>query len=277
MAVRNLKGKHVLVTGAAAGIGRATALAFAKHGANLVISDINPSRLAGVQQEIETLGVSCIAHAADVADEAAMQGFADAVHARINAVDVLVNNAGIGYMGPFLGSSLTSWHRTLGINVMGVVHGCHFFLPRMVAAGGERHVVNVASLAGHAPAPNMAAYAASKHAVMGLTDVLSMELDGTAVGVTAVCPGIVNTEITANRANVSAVIPDAQLSKLQAYYKAVGCSPDVIAAGIVGAVRKGRPMLLIGPYARLMYHVRRLSRRLQRKLMLDDARKMGFA
>jgi len=206
-----------------------------------------------------------------------MKQFADAVHARVGAVDVLVNNAGIGYLGPFLESPLDSWRRVLDINVLGVVHGCYFFLPKMLAGGGTRQVVNIASLAGVAPAPNMTAYAASKHAVMGLSDVLRMELDGTTVGVTAVCPGIINTEITAAGRNVSPAVSSAQLGKLQAYYREHGCSPDVVAEAIVDAVRAGRTILLVGPYARLMYHLKRISRQLVHALTLSDAQKNGFA
>ncbi len=276
MAISDLKGKQVLVTGAAAGIGRSTALAFARRGANLVISDVNPARLAEVKKEVEALGVACLAHAANVADEAAMRDFAAEVHATVGAVDVLVNNAGIGYLGAFLKSPLDSWRRILDINVMGVVHGCHFFLPKMVEAGGARRVVNIASLAGIAAAPNMSAYAASKHAVMGLCDVLAMELAGTGVGVTAVCPGIINTEITANNANVSAAISAEQIAKLRAYYKATGVSPDVVAEAIVKGVQRGRDLVLVGPWAKPMHHLKRVSRKLVRHLMLADARKSGY-
>jgi NAD(P)-dependent dehydrogenase (short-subunit alcohol dehydrogenase family) len=275
MAIPDLKGRQVLVTGAAAGIGRATALAFARRGANVVVSDIDAGRLDGVKQEIEALGVACFARVADVASEAAMRDFAAAVERRVGPLDVLVNNAGIGYMAPFLATPLESWRRVLDINVMGVVHGCHFFVPPMRAAGGARQVVNVASLAGHAPAPNMAAYAASKHAVMGLSDVLAMELDGTGVAVTAVCPGIINTEIVAHPENTSA-ITGAQLGKLQAFYRAKGSTPEAVAEAIVAAVQRGGDIVLIGPYARLLYHVKRMSRRLLRRITIADARKMGY-
>jgi NAD(P)-dependent dehydrogenase (short-subunit alcohol dehydrogenase family) len=276
MAIVDLKGKQVLVTGAAAGIGRATALAFAKRGANLVISDLNPARLADAKKEIEAIGVACLGRSVNVADEGAMRAFADEVRASVGALDVLVNNAGIGYLGPFLQSPLDSWKRTLDVNVMGVVHGCYFFVPPMVAAGGARRVVNVASIAGIAPAPNMSAYAASKHAIMGLCDVLAMELDGSGVGVTAVCPGIINTEITANDANVSAAISAHQIAKLRAFYKANGISPGIVAEAIVEAVERGRELVLVGPWARPMHHLKRLSRRLTRHLMLTDARKSGY-
>jgi NAD(P)-dependent dehydrogenase (short-subunit alcohol dehydrogenase family) len=276
MAIRQLMGKWVVVTGAASGIGRATALAFARQGAHLVLSDINAAALDDVAKAIAALGVQCLTYTVNVADELAMREFADAVCARIGAVDVLVNNAGIGYLGPFLESPMDSWRRVLDINVLGVAHGCHAFGRRMVKAGGPRRIVNVASLAGIAPVPNMSAYAASKHAVMGLCDVLAMELANTGVGVTAVCPGIINTPITNAPGAISAAISDAQLGKLRAYYEANGASPDVVARAIVDGVRHGRPLVLVGPYARPMYHLKRVSRALARSLAISDARKNGF-
>jgi NAD(P)-dependent dehydrogenase (short-subunit alcohol dehydrogenase family) len=276
MTISEFKGRLALVTGAGSGIGRATALAFARRGANLVVSDINQGALAAVKGEVEALGVVCHAHAADVANETAMQAFATDVHARFGAVDVLVNNAGIGYLGPFLTSPLASWRRVLDINVMGVVHGCYFFVPKMIEAGGPRQVVNVASLAGIAPAPTMSAYAASKYAVMGLTDTLALELAGSNVGVTAVCPGIIDTPITASDANISPSIPRAQIARLRAYYKANGVPPEVVADAIVEGVRTGRPLVLVGPWAKPSYHMKRLSRKLVHALTLSGARKSGY-
>jgi NAD(P)-dependent dehydrogenase (short-subunit alcohol dehydrogenase family) len=276
MAIPHLKGKWIVVTGAASGIGRATAMEFARHGARLVISDINAAALNEDALEIARIGTECLPFEVNVADESAMRKFADAVHAKIGAVDVLINNAGIGYLGPFLHSPLESWRRVLDINVMGVVHGCHVFGQKMVEAGGMRQIVNVASLAGIAPAPNMSAYAASKHAIMGLCDVLAMELAGTKVGVTAICPGIINTPITSAVGAISAAISEAQLGKLRAYYEANGASPEVVAQSIVQGVRSGRSLVLVGPYAKPMYHLKRLSRALVRTLTISDARRNGY-
>ncbi len=276
VAVPDLKGKQVLVTGAASGIGRSTALAFARQGASLIVSDISSAQLDGTAKAVRALGVPCRSYQVDVADGAAMRNFADAVHAAIGGVDVLVNNAGIGYLGPFLRSPLESWRRVLDVNVMGVVHGCHYFGQRMVEAGGARQIINVASLAGIAPAPNMSAYAASKHAVMGLCDVLAMELTDTEVGVTAICPGIINTPITNAQDSVSEAITDEQIGRLRSYYDANGVSPDVVAEAIVDAARTGRPLVLVGPYARPLYHLKRISRRLVRSMTISDARKNGY-
>jgi NAD(P)-dependent dehydrogenase (short-subunit alcohol dehydrogenase family) len=190
MAVPHLKNKQVLITGAGSGIGRAAALAFARRGANIVASDINPEVLDAVKHEIEALGVSCLTHVADVSDESAMKEFADLVHAKVGAVDVLVNNAGVAYLGRFLDGDLDHWARVLNVNLMGVVHGCRYFIPPMISAGGARQVLNVASGAGNYPTPSLAAYCASKYAVTGFSEVLKMELANSAVGVTTVCPGV---------------------------------------------------------------------------------------
>jgi len=276
MSIPDLRGRAVVVTGAASGIGRCTALAFARHGARLVLADVNPASLAAVRKEVEALGAVARDWTVDVSDEAAMREFAAAVQAEVGPPTVLVNNAGIGYLGGFVSSPLESWRRCLDINVLGVAHGCYWFLPRMIDAGGARRVVNVASLAGIAPAPSMSAYAASKHAVMGLSDVLALELADTEVGVTIVCPGIIDTPITASSSSVSPSVPAEQLARLRNYYRANGASPDVVAEAIVDGVQRGRPLVLVGPKARSAYHMKRVSRSLVRRLSLADARKVGF-
>ena len=276
--INDLQGKWVLVTGAAAGIGHATALAFAEAGAHLVLSDLQAERLETLRAQLVQRGTRCIVDTVDVSDASAMQAFAERVHSQVPALDVLVNNAGIGYLGPFLDTPLEAWRRVLDINVMGAVHGCRHFLPRMQQAGGPRRIVNVASLAGIAPAPNMTAYAASKHAIMGFSEGLALELRlaGSSVGVTMVCPGIINTDITKGANATSASIDAAQHRKLQSYYEAQGVGPEVVAAAIVDAVRRDRSLVLVGPFAKPMYHLRRLSRKLAQRLMLNDARKAGY-
>ena len=163
---------------------------------------------------------------------------------------MLINNAGVGYLGRFLKSDLAHWPRVLGINVMGVVHGCYHFIPKMLAAGGPRRVLIVSSSAGNYPSPTMAAYAASKGAVWSFAEVLKMELAGTPVGVTTVCPGVIDTPMVLDRRNMAASVSADQVDRLQAYYKAQGCSPSVVAEDMVRAVRDGRDLLLTGPYAK---------------------------
>ncbi len=276
MAIAQLHNKQVLITGAGSGIGRAAALAFAKRGAHIIASDINLVPLQSLQAEVQALGVECQIYSVDVANDNAMREFAEQVHSRISAVDVLINNAGIGYIGQFLDSDLAHWQRVLNINVMGVVHGCYHFLPKMLEAGGERQVLNVASSASNFPTPTMAAYAASKYAVNGLTEVLRMELANSQIGVTTVCPGVINTAIVTGRSNMAASVTEDQLQRLQAYYDSEGCTPDLVAEGMVKAVLSGQNLLLVGPYAKLVYHLKRLSNALVRKVMLASAYKVGY-
>src|SRR5579864_5986434 len=116
MSMKNLAGKNVLITGAGSGIGRSTALAFARHGAKLVLSDINQANLAAVEHEVTSLGAACLALTVNVADDNAMRVFADEVHTKVGALDVLINNAGIAYCGNFLDSPSESWQRLYDVN-----------------------------------------------------------------------------------------------------------------------------------------------------------------
>src|SRR5262249_42354142 len=154
---RRFVGKAVVVTGAGSGIGQATAIAFAEEGAELFLCDIDETRLAGTIQAVSGRGVAVHSYGVDVADRRAMSRFADAVHARVPAVDVLVNNAGVGLGATFLETTLEDWEWIISINVWGVIHGCHFFVPEMVRHH-KGHVVNVASASGFVTVPELPAY-----------------------------------------------------------------------------------------------------------------------
>ena len=202
MDVTNLSGKTVLVTGAASGIGKETALAFARRGAALVICDLNEAGLGETAALVRSMGRDVIARRVDVANRDDVREFAAAVHAQVDAVDILMNNAGVGLGAGFLDTSLDDWEWIVGINLKGVIHGCHFFIPPMVARGRERgrggHVINVASAAAFVASEALTAYSTTKYAVFGLSEALRDELQRHRIGVTAVCPGIINTPITAS-------------------------------------------------------------------------------
>ena len=145
----NLSGKTALVTGAGSGIGKETALAFARAAPTWCSAISTPTASPRPNGEIQALGREVLARRVDVADRAAMAAFAAAVHERVAAVDILMNNAGVGLGGGFLHTELDDWDWIIGINLRGVIHGCHFFIPPMVARGRGGHVVNVASAAGY--------------------------------------------------------------------------------------------------------------------------------
>lgn len=276
MAIGNLKDKIVVITGAASGIGRSAALAFARRGAHIVATDLGADALRALEREVTALGVRCLTALVDVSDADAMKAFAERVLREAGVPHVLVNNAGVAYLGLFVDSDVAHWRRVMDVNLMGVVHGCHVFLPAMIAAGGPRQVLNVASSAANYPSPAMAAYAASKYAVAGLSEVLKMELKGSGVGVSTVCPGVINTAIAKPNGNTAPTITAMQLNKLQAYYADNGCSPDLVGEAMVRAAQRGGDMVLVGPYSRLIYMARQLSLKLARALMMDGARKIGF-
>ena len=259
MDVSTLTGKTVLVTGAGSGIGRATALACARRGARLMICDLDEGGLQATAADIAALGVAVTARRVDVADAAAMRGFAEAVHAEVEAVDLLVNNAGVAIGGGFLHTSLEDWNWIVSINIMGVVHGCHFFVPAMVARGGGGHVVNIASAAGYLASAALAAYATTKFAVVGLSEALHEELAPHRIGVTTVCPGLINTPITRNaRMRGPDASPESR-QRLIEIYERRNYTPEQVADAILIAVQRDRALAPVALEAWVMYYLKRLS------------------
>ncbi|MFI6996811.1 SDR family oxidoreductase [Nocardia sp. NPDC050175] len=190
-----LDGQRALVTGARTGIGRAAALALATAGADLVLWGRDRDGLATVAAEIEALGRECVTVGADLADPAAVEAVATSVAAE-HRIDLLVNNAGIISRGPATTVSLADWRRVLDVNL-----DAAFLLARCLGAPmlerGAGRIVNIASLLSFQAGVNVGSYAASKHAVVGLTKALSTEWAGLGVGVNAVAPGYVATANTA--------------------------------------------------------------------------------
>ncbi|MFC6013153.1 SDR family oxidoreductase [Nocardia lasii] len=188
----DLDGALVAITGAARGIGLATAHAFVEAGAYVALGDLDEA--LAVQAAAE-FGDRAIGHALDVSDKASYAAFLDAVRAWRGPLDVLVNNAGVMPNGPFLDQSDRIDQLTMDVNVYGVIHGMRLALPHMVERG-YGHIVNVASLAGKFPLKGLAVYNASKYAVVGLTAATRLEMAATGVSVSAVLPSAVRTELS---------------------------------------------------------------------------------
>jgi NAD(P)-dependent dehydrogenase (short-subunit alcohol dehydrogenase family) len=262
MDTSNLQGRTVLVTGAGSGIGRETALLAARRGADLVICDVDDAGLAEVEANARSLGRSVLARQVDVADRDQMRNFAEAVHAETGPVDLLVNNAGVGLAAGFLDTELEDWDWIVPINLMGVVHGCHFFVPRMVERGAGGHVVNLSSMAGFHATPALVAYTATKFAVLGLSEALREELRPHAIGVTAICPGIINTPITRN-ARARGVGADPKVrERFIALYQRRNYGPERVARNILKAVERNRAVAPVAAEAWISYAIKRISPRL---------------
>jgi NAD(P)-dependent dehydrogenase (short-subunit alcohol dehydrogenase family) len=259
MDVSDLSGKTVLVTGAASGIGKETALAFARRKANLVICDVSETGLAETERQIRALGREVRAWRVDVASREAMRGFADAVHQQVEAVDILMNNAGVGLGGGFLDTTLDDWEWIVSINLLGVVHGCYFFLPKMVARRQGGHIVNVASAAAFMGTAALSAYSTTKFGVFGLSEALREELTPHGIGVTVVCPGIINTPITASARLRGPNANDAARQFMIAMYQRRNYGPERVAANILKAVQRNRAVAPISPEAWCIYYLKRLA------------------
>jgi NAD(P)-dependent dehydrogenase (short-subunit alcohol dehydrogenase family) len=274
MDVTNLSGKTALVTGAASGIGRETALELARRGADLVICDVNETGLAETEQEIRRLGRNVLSRRVDVAKRDEMREFAAAVHERVDAIDILVNNAGVGLGGGFLHTSLDDWDWIVGINLWGVIYGCHFFVPRMVERERGGHVVNVSSAAGYVATEALAAYSTTKFGVLGLSEALRDELARHRIGVTTVCPGIINTPITeSSPLRGPGATPDARARMIELYRRR-NYGPDRVARNILKAVQRNRAVAPISPEAWAMYFLKRFAPGLVFRINQRLARRM---
>ena len=273
MDLSSLRGKTALVTGAASGIGLETALAFAGRGADLVLCDVDEAGLGAAADRIEGLGCGVLARRVDVSDADEMRAFSDEVHQRVEAVDILMNNAGVAIGGPFLSTSLEDWSWILGINTVGVVHGCHFFIPKMVQRGKGGHVINVSSAAGYSASSVLAAYNATKFSVLGLSEALWEELRPYAIGVTAVCPGLIDTPITRNARLVGEMDKPEKREEMVRGYRRRGYTPERVARNILKAVERNRLVAPISPEAWALYYLKRFAPWLLRRIGLMMSRR----
>ncbi|MBJ6633500.1 SDR family oxidoreductase [Streptomyces sp. I5] len=253
-------GRLVLVTGAGSGIGRATALAFAEAGARVVAVDRDTGAALRTAGEARARGAAdAWAETADVADEQAVEKLAERVTAAHGVVDVLVNNAGVGLGGAFLDTTTEDWKRVLDVNLWGVIHGCLYFGRRMAERGQGGHIVNVASAAAFQPSRALPAYGASKAAVLMLSESLRAELAERGIGVTAVCPGFVNTGITstARFASTDAAEERRRRRKAARLYGLRNYPPEKVAAAVLRAVVRDQAVVPVTPEARAAYALAR--------------------
>jgi len=237
----DLSGRVAVVTGAGSGIGRAIALRLARESAVVHLADRDGRRVETVVAEIGATGGTAHGHVLDVTDAAAVAALADDLFAEPAGVDLLFNNAGIGHAGAVADTPLQDWQRVVAVNLMGVIHGVHAFVPRLVAQGRGAHIVNTASMAGLVPSAGLVPYCTTKFAVVGLSEALDLEIAPQGVRVTALCPGVINTDIV--RTTTTRGAWQAEQEKLVRLYATRGTSPDVVAAAALDAIARGRTIV----------------------------------
>jgi NAD(P)-dependent dehydrogenase (short-subunit alcohol dehydrogenase family) len=250
------------VTGAGSGIGRETALAFAREGAEVVISDIDEATVKDTAAQVAARGGIAHAYTLDVSDADAVEQFAERVSAEHGVPDIVVNNAGVGQAGLFLDTPREEFDRVLAINFGGVVNCCRSFGRRLVDRGTGGHIVNVSSMAAYSPQQSMNAYSTSKAAVFMFGDCLRAELDQAGVGLTTVCPGVINTNIVhTTRFDVPAgkqAKVEARRAQIEKAFAARRYGPDKVAKAIVSAVKKNKPIRPVALEAYVVYGVAHL-------------------
>lgn len=275
--MKDFKDKVAAITGAASGIGRALALALARRGCHLALSDVNEAGLDETAAQAREAGVRVTTQRVDVADRAAIYAWADQVVREHGKVNLIFNNAGVALGATVEGMRDEDFHWLIDINFWGVVHGTRAFLPHLKAAG-EGHIVNLSSVFGLAGIPSQSAYNAAKFAVRGFTESLRQELDILRCGVsgTSVHPGGIKTNI-ARAARTDPSIASLGIDPATAttrFEKGFMTTPESAARTILRAVEKDRRRVLVGPDAHVLDWMVRLLPALYQRVTVALARRV---
>jgi NAD(P)-dependent dehydrogenase (short-subunit alcohol dehydrogenase family) len=257
--MKELRGRVAVVTGAGSGIGAALARLCAGEGMRVVLADVERAAVESVAEDLCRGGAQAAAEVVDVRDPAALAAVAERTFATFGGCHLLVNNAGVVVYRPAAELELADWRWVLSVNLDGVIHGLLAFLPRMRAQGGPAHIVNTASIAGLLPVPGagLTAYAASKYAVVGISESLRAELAPEGIGVSVVCPGGVATRIDESERNrpaelrTGAASTPAGKAAPMARERAEGTErflpPEAVALRILQAVREDELYVITHP------------------------------
>ena len=252
-----LAGATTLVTGAGSGIGRATSVALARHGAKVLAVDIDEVTAKTTAAACADHGVEATAYQADVADRASVAQLAERVNSEHGTLQVLVNNAGVGMSGRFLDMALEDWDWIRSINLDGVLNCCHAFVPAMRDAR-RGHVVNVSSGLGYVPSALTPAYSTTKAAVLMFSRSVRADWATAGIGVSAVCPGVINTPIIeSTRFFGDVASPRAQSMAARGFAR--GHRPEVVANAIVRTIQRNRAVVPVGFESHLGWYVAKLA------------------
>jgi NAD(P)-dependent dehydrogenase (short-subunit alcohol dehydrogenase family) len=250
--MKHLEGKVAAVTGAASGLGKAMALAFAAEGMNVALADVDEAGIKAVEEEVRSRKAKPFSMRVDVSKAAEVEAFAERTVAKLGAVHLVCNNAGVALTGAVWENTALDWEWILGVNLRGVVNGVRAFVPRLLAQD-EGHVVNTASVAGLISPPGMGAYCVSKHAVVTLSEALHHDLRerGSGVGVSVLCPAYVPTGIADSERNRPKDLGISRKTEKDAMMrKAVSSgkkSAEEVARAVVAAVKEARFYILTHP------------------------------
>lgn len=253
-------GKRCFLTGAASGIGRATALRLAAHGAELYLTDRNPEGLEQTVADARALGAQVPEHRVlDIADYDDVDSFAADIHANHPSMDVVMNIAGVSAWGTVDQLSHEQWSKMVAINLMGPIHVIETFVPPMVAAGQGGHLVNVSSAAGLVALPWHAAYSASKYGLRGVSEVLRFDLARHRIGVSVVVPGAVNTPLV-NTVEIAGVDrDDPKVQRWISRFSGHAVTPEKAAEKILAGVAKNRFLIYTSADIRALYAFKRVA------------------
>jgi NAD(P)-dependent dehydrogenase (short-subunit alcohol dehydrogenase family) len=250
--MRVIRGKSALVTGAASGIGRAIALRLAAEGARVYLLDINAVELTKAVADVKQRGVEALGRLCDVSDSRQVSGAVQHLLDQWGGVDILVNNAGITYYGVTPRMSAEHWDRLLAINLHAPIQFTRELLPTLMSRD-EAHVLNVASICGLVGLGRVAAYTTSKFALVGFSESLRAELCRNGLGVTALCPGLVDT-------NLFAAAPlGVDRSKNRQPPPWLLTTPERVAERAIRAIYRNQGLVVLQPYARFLYLAKRLA------------------
>lgn len=256
--MKSIEGSVAAVTGAGSGIGRATALALAAAGARVAVTDLRLQSARETVGQIVDAGGEARAYAMDVADPARVRHALAEIQHELGNPSILVNNAGIAVGGLFLDTSLESWQKVVSINLMGVVHCCQAFVPVMALAGRPGHVVNIASMLGYTAMRGVTAYCATKFGVVGFSEALRAELHEHSIGVSAICPGIIRTNIISAGILESAELDvEAKRREIDRLYEKRNYPPEKVARAVLSAIRRDRAVVPVAPEAWAAYYLKR--------------------
>lgn len=260
--------KTAIITGGAAGIGRETAKLFADNGYRAVVADINIEGAQDVAAEISDLGGTAVAYKLDVRNDDEWTRFAGWIHDQFGFADVLVNNAGVMDLGGFIETDIAGWQRMVDICLMSVIYGSRVFAQQMIENGARGHIVNISSVAAFLPSSLDVAYGVAKSAVLMATQSLRIELAKEGIGVTAICPGVIRTDLLRNGQRNG--LSEAEREKWNdgagaAQTNLAMSGPDKVARVIFTAVEKNWAIVPVNPEAWFSYYMYRVSPALVRK------------